>query len=103
MFGKELERIQRTNLMATETERLGASFGDIMRRTMNKAEREDLRRFMGWTKGFDLNKEGFVWNKEEKRFEKPYLVDGMRLTQYIYINYTPGQRYGAGKIEYGVE
>lgn len=102
-FGKEFERIQRTNIFSTEEERLGSSFGEIMRKSMNKVEREDLRRFMGWSKGFDLNKEGFKWNKDEKRFEKEFFIDGDRKIKYIYINYTPRQRYGEGKIEYGTE
>ena len=95
-FGKEFERLQRTNILSTEKERVGASFGDIMRKTMSKQEREELRRFMGWKSGFDLNKEGFIWNKDLKRFEKHTIYidnEGKEhpITRYIYINYTPGQ------------
>jgi len=103
-FKKEFERIQRTNILSTEEERISFNFKTIMDKTMNTLEKEDLRKFMGWKGGHRLNENGFEWNREEKRFEKKVTIDGVEFTKYIYINHRRGKdKYSAGVIEYGLE
>lgn len=103
-FKREFERIQRTNILSTEEERISFNFKAIMDKSLNSTERKDLREFMGWKGGHKLNENGFEWNREEKRFEKKVMIEGVEFTKYIYINHLRGKdKYSAGVIEYGIE
>ena len=51
-----------------------------------------------------IDENGFEWNREEKRFEKKVMIEGVEFTKYIYMNHLRGKdKYSAGVIEYGIE
>lgn len=108
-FQDAINKVSQSDLMTTEEQRVGSNFGKMMNQAMDQAEKNDLRKFIGWKEGYNFKKAGFTWNAEEKRFEKEFNVDGVAMTKYIYINnqYIKNRNgvrtYGAGALEYGIE
>lgn len=108
-FKSSVKTLTQSDVMTTEEQRVGANFGKMMNQAMSQAEKNDLRKFIGWKEGYNFRRAGFTWNATEKRFEKQFTVGGVTMTKYIYINNQyirtrNGIRtYGAGALEYGVE
>lgn len=107
-FGKEVQRVQRTNIMSTEEERIGENFRKILKENKDDQERKNIRKFLGWKHGFDFHKAGFTWNPSEKRWEKEVVVENVKMVQWIKIKHIKDTNRSSSlptvsEIEYGYE
>lgn len=97
----------KSGMITPNFESFSSNFRRLAGKTMDKAERQKLRKFMGWKTGFDVKKAGFTWNPDEKRFEKVETYDGVEVVKWFRYRTegkgVRGDRYSNKVIEYGVD
>lgn len=96
----------RSGAYTAKSERIPKSFKDLVKKTMSAEERKDLRKFLGWKKGYSIDDKEWSWNNTEKRFEKK-VIDDAGVEHTYFFNYRTvgknikGERYANKVIEYG--